>query len=210
MLVLGSQRAGLLLAFTSFMLFVLPAHSALIALDDPVFGLGAVPRDTDNGVEWLALELARDRTFADVSGQFSPLGDFAGWRHANRAELATLFVAGGFALPHSASPSTAAFAAFQQLLGVPIVAAGDSYLVGLYDDTADGVAADVGVANLTIEALVESTVALPDAFPVDLSDGGLGHWLIRPVAVPEPAALGLICSALLLFGVLRGRRGGAR
>ncbi|MGE0483210.1 MAG: hypothetical protein AB7Q81_03630 [Gammaproteobacteria bacterium] len=80
-------------------LFVL-THAALsahaeperfVVIDDPVFGAGAITRDTVSGLDWLDLALTRGYSYAAMKKALAADGRFAGFRHATRDDLVTLW-----------------------------------------------------------------------------------------------------------------------
>lgn len=212
-----SAAAGLYFGLAAIILSVSAAQAALISVVDPIFGVGSVTRDTVNGVEWLDLSKSDWRTYTDVSGQFGPLGDFAGWRHATLADLEILFTAAGYSLPHSATPATAQFNDLMHQLGLTISFGVfnefdyQAYLYGMFDD---GFSIDPGLAFLLIDQSLntstgritnrEDIVFQIDGFPVDDYLTGIGHWLIRDT-IPEPASLVLFGSGVLLLVAVRRR-----
>ena len=81
------------------------ARGALLSIDDPVFGPGALTGDTATGLAWLDITSAGTRSFNDMTGvdgsnEFAPGGAFAGFRYATMAEVKTLWIDAG--IPESA------------------------------------------------------------------------------------------------------------
>ncbi len=79
----------------------------------PLVDQGDTTLDPNSGLEWLDVSLTTNRSFADISLEFGPGGDFEDFRHATTQELVVFFtnagipaVNGGFAVPNA--PSVAA------------------------------------------------------------------------------------------------------
>jgi len=66
--------------------------AVLISVDDPIFGVDSITRDTVTGLDWLDVTASLGRSFHDVNNEFGPGGDFEGWRYAIESELVTLFL----------------------------------------------------------------------------------------------------------------------
>ena len=208
-----SLTAGLYLAVASI---ALSATSAQAVLMDN----GMITLDTDTNLERLDLTESTNRSYNDVAGQFGMGGDFAAWRHATAAELTTLFTNGGFPPPHFNSPATPQMLALINLLGVTLVTPGSisgqlTATVGFYNDDADGPHPGlIGLASLSHNdrtALLfaedhDIAEASPDAVSPANPSQIFGHWLVRTVPIPEPSALILFGSSVVLLGAMRRRR----
>ena len=70
--------------------------AGVVEADDPVFGSGALTRDTDQGLDFLDITFSIGRSFDDVSDEFGPEGDFAGFRYALQSEMISLVNNFGF------------------------------------------------------------------------------------------------------------------
>ena len=78
------------LLFLISLLLPAQAYSAIISINDSVFGIDSVTRDTVSGLDWLDVTLSVNRSYGDVSSQFGVGGDFKGWRYATISDFDNL------------------------------------------------------------------------------------------------------------------------
>lgn len=210
---LTSIAAGLYLAIASIGLSTGPAHATLLGVSDRlgVFG-GAeiVTLDDVNNLEWLDVTESTSRSFDDVAGQFGAGGDFAGWRHATRADLTALFTQAGFAPDFSGAAPDVAFTSFQALLGITLNKKGRLDTRGYYDDSLTGSdPAFVGDVRLeTGTDLSITAIISDDGIGSDRVDGEFGSFLVRSAAseIAEPGSLVLFGLGLAGLGLARRRK----
>jgi hypothetical protein len=184
------------------------AGAALVSVDDPVFGIGAITRDTATGLEWLDVSLSNDRSFLDVAGQFGMGGDFEGFRHATGMELIQLYSNAGIPDIDVFGGSTANLAPVMGLIDlVGHTRSQGEYLetFGLVDDIAfQSLRFSGDLDFLTINsspayaAMVLNGFARSETIAFDF----VGHWLVRPVPVPSSFIL-LTTGLALLGGIIR-------
>jgi hypothetical protein len=168
-----------------------PPIASIEQRDDAVFGPGSITLDTNTGFEWLDVTISADRSFDDVSGQFGAGGDFDGFRHATRGEIAALFENAGV----RGAADYNAGVALQNLLGVTTPGNPTVLTTGLYDDFGTGLEASfVGNATLATGTVMVGNPPVPrpfagtiledDATPSDQTEGlsTHGHWLVRGCA----------------------------
>jgi hypothetical protein len=201
MKILSQLAIGTLLCAT----WQVSAEAALISLDNPTFGVGAITRDTNAGLDWLDVPLSQGRSFTDVAAQFGSGGDFEGFRHATLAELRSLVVDAG--IPDINVIVTGDFTPFTTLIG--LVGATDFQesnpeTLGFVNDPVPltefrrSVYLDFFFLDNTPAYMAQTAASLNQTivFPT------VGHWLVRPVteppaSVPEPNTV----AGLLLVGV---------
>lgn len=200
----GAVALGLTVAFAA------PARALLI-------DQGVTTLDTATNLEWLDLTESTGRSFDDVSGQFGG-GDFAGWRHANAAEVSALFTSQGFAPGYDSSPTTVAMFQLIQLFGeTALLPSGNNVQAaafGLYDDSATGTLPFAGIAVL--EQIYFNSGApgfdrshvVGDNMPTEIALPIYGHWLVRSAAIteiPAPGALAVFAIGLIGMAAMRRR-----
>ncbi len=168
-----------------------PSQATLLSIDDPIFGAGAITRDTGTGLDWLDLTLSTDRSYNDIVGMLAPGGYFAGFRYASLAEIGMLFtdagipVINGVAVPQNFIPVQE----LQELVGVTAIYIGpvwgSSGISG--DSPASGGSHNVAFL-LTYFANSQALAQSAGGHYPDYSlSPERGHWLVRPV--PEPATM---------------------
>ena len=101
------MRSHAVLAVVAVLFFAGAAQATLLELDDSVFGPASITRDTDTGLDWLDVPLSSGRSYDDVSIQFGPGGDFAGFRYAAKAEIRALLQGVGISNISGPPPSAA-------------------------------------------------------------------------------------------------------
>ena len=74
----------------SILLLSMQVNSAIISVDDSVFGTDSVTRDSVSGLDWLDITFTVNRSVADVSGQLGVGGEFEGWWYATGIEFEEL------------------------------------------------------------------------------------------------------------------------
>ncbi|CAA0099181.1 Uncharacterised protein [Halioglobus japonicus] len=83
---------SLLLTIAVSVCHLSPAVAALISIDDPNFGTGALTLDTSTNMTWLDLSITEGMSFNDVSSQLGASGTYSGYRYASPEEVYSLFV----------------------------------------------------------------------------------------------------------------------
>jgi hypothetical protein len=88
----------------------------VVAADDARFGPGSITVDLVTGHQWLDVTRSVNRSIADVSTQFGPDGDFAGFRYATKGEVTTFFQDAGLSIGFNFP--TAPYRVFTGLVGL--------------------------------------------------------------------------------------------
>jgi len=193
-----------------FAISITDAHAALVSVDDPVFGVDSITRDTATGLEWLDVSLTLNRTWNGAESEFATYG----FRHATQIEVGELVANAG--IPGIDTGSSAAnyapITAFQDLV---------SCLAAYYEPTGQDDCTTKGWASTEIAGRAELSWAQRNnatgtAYVIVNSnnkiDGSsldtykhptVGHWMVRTTVVPIPAAAWLFISALGALGLLQ-------
>ena len=182
----------------------------LLSVDDAVHGVDSITRDPNTGLDWLDLTETSNRSFLDIDSQLCAGCEFDGFRHASGAEVFQFFVDAG--IPFIELGSLAANTSpVNNLLN----------LWGTLDATPEllqsfALTADVEFPNFHKVALLQLFFGPPSAggfassVSGDFSDANVsprvGHALVRPVSVPEPATSVLLLSGLAMVGLAMRKR----
>lgn len=166
-------------------------------------GSGHLTFDSASGLEWLDWTLTTDRSFADVSSQFGPSGDFAGFRYATDAEVEFLISSVGAdpeRYPRTVELTTEHYDQLTSLLGETRHLHSTVGLTG----ADEGLPSGIWIRQLSDPpATIEKTVLFFDT--TDFSTT-VGHALVRSaaiVAVPEVGQVtcfGAVAFLLACFG----------
>ena len=179
--------------------------AALISIDDPMFGVGSLTRDTETGIDWLDPTFTTDnpgvvnatgRLTADILANLGVGGDFEGFRLATAVEFAEFLTNAGITYSTgccgtSNAANGVAISAWQTLVGVTQSFSTDG-TKGLLAAGQKGEAFNDGSAFIWANAQL---------------DAG-GHWLVRNVrnsSVPVPATFALLGLGLAGIGYRRKR-----
>ena len=194
------------------------AKAELIAVDDAVFGIGSITRDTGTGLDWLDVTASQQgRSFIDVNSQFGVGGDFEGFHHASLAEVSQFFTNAGlqvglFRIAANALPALNLLS----LWGTTHVNPDNLLSLALTSDPASSgfhftaaLAWCIGCFPMAageaggLAAAPSSTFGESDTRTLN----PLSHALIRetPTPVPEPATSILLLSGLFMVGLAKGK-----
>lgn len=198
------------------------ADAALIGADWLSPGDALMVRDTTTGLEWLKLTETAGLSYAQVSTQFGAGGSFAGLRFATNTEVLALFgdyfgislAAGMFReVPAYLDPGVRLAS---ETLGDgvsggtdPVSGPNANYrLVGFTGNTMlDGSPFALGAVTRWSDTdyyTVKDPLAAWDIYAGDFD--WIGSYLVRPAAVPVPAAAWLLGSGLALLAGFARRK----
>jgi hypothetical protein len=155
--------------------------------------MGTITRDTTQGLDWLDITESVDFSFNDIAGGADGFSA-EGWRHANEAEVCSLFVDLGMTPPcPSPTPSTPTFVFDPSLPGaiaslIGNVSGGSFIRVdGIFDD---GSAADgrTGLAQMLEFSRGAQFFVRNDQFGSFEHLPVVGNFLVRSIPEPETVA----------------------
>lgn len=184
---------GVLAVIFSMSLPVSPLLAELISVDDPIYGLGSITRDTDTGLDWLDVTVTVGRSYNDIFSALGSGGEFEGWRFATVSNIVDLL--GNAGVPtHSTTPGDPDVLPLINQLGV------SGYLHGLHpvsqgffnDDGYGTVLDKPGHFSLLFWTTTDRTeiAVTPDWRDGGFSQPGSGSLLIREtMATPVPSSL---------------------
>ena len=194
------------------------AEGDIIRLNDPNLPQVAdgfnIAKDTSTGMEWLHLSLSTNISFDEILDEFGPGGRFEGFRHATAEELATFYANAGvttialrreefveaverllLALGSTMPEGSLTPDLLGKTQGIyddgDLPNPGRSVLLLYAGDTANG---DDPPAEGKIHIrpnFVEEDFE-PNDGPGALALNRLGHFLVRPHTIPEPASVALV------------------
>jgi hypothetical protein len=185
------------------------AHAAYISISDPKFGNNSITVDTDTGLQWLKVSLSANRTYNDVAGQFEVGGDFAGFRYAPSAEVASLFNA--FGLVSGLAGNTQA--QFMNIFGATTFQESFPEVFGLASISSNGLVPVYGLdfyrdfVNDPLNGEPSYQIILGSTqFNPAYTSPEYGSWLVQPI--PLPPAMVFIATGLACLGLMRTMRMG--
>jgi hypothetical protein len=167
------------------------AQAALVAENDPFFGVGSITRDTETNLDWLDVSLSQGRSFLDVTNELGAGGDFAGFRHASIAEFQTLVLNAGIGNTNSVvTGDLSAFTNLINLVGTTEIQNGYPQTLGFLEEPRDFDTRVNGELDFFFQGSVpaySATTTVLRSQSVDFNN--VGHWLVRPSVVPEPLTI---------------------
>lgn len=198
--------------FVIFLIAILSpaARAALVSIDDPIHGVGAITRDSGTGLEWLDVPLSVNWSFVDITYEFGVGGKFEGFRHATGAELIELYTHAGIPDIDVSNGSSANIGPVTSLIGLvgdTDDQDGNPETFGFVYDTFSGSLRYSGDLDFLLyngspvyAATVFNGFARNENIPLDFA----GHWLVRQV--PIPSSLLLLATGLTVFGGIIRRK----
>lgn len=168
--------------------------------DSTIQGNGSMPtdgfnltRDTATGLDWLDLTLSQGRSHAEIIGEFEAGGRYEGFRYANSSELGTLFYS-SLDLTGFETPAERDLLEAISMFGM--TAAGGSFSEAMGSFYSDDLISTRGEARLFHR--FDFTTATIEPLTSGEGPTAGGHWLVRPIPVPEPHSV----FPVVLFGGL--------
>ena len=203
-----SKLAVVLVAFAS----VSVAQADIIGVDDPVFGIGAITRDTASGLEWLDLTESIGRSYDDVSTQFGVGGDFEGWEYARNDQVEDFFVnaKGSQFVNGDQGPNGDWVLDLIDLLGVTYSATGRgalSFTKTIFEHQGNDHASTVDLFDQNGLKWAYIYAGPPGGIRLDNEHESYGSALVRSIyPVPEPGTLALFGIGLAAMRLSRRRK----
>jgi len=167
------------------------AQAALVAGNDPIFGVGAITSDTQTNLDWLDVSLSQGRSFLDVTNELGAGGDFAGFRHASIAEFQTLVLNAGIGNTNTVvTGDLSAFTNLINLVGTTDIQDGYPQTLGFLYEPPDSGTRVNGELDFFFQgsspAYSATTTVLRSQ---SVAFNNVGHWLVRSSVVPEPLTI---------------------
>lgn len=190
---------GLMTLF--FLFFSVNTYSAIISVDDSVFGVNSITRDTASGIEWLDLTISQGMSYNSVLANLEIGGQFEGWRFATSNEVRVFFFKLGLPSINTALYSTVFeenIANISELLGTTF---GDnnSSEYGVYgyvfDDIDPFTQTSMAVKQANGISVINHT--LPAHKTLNLSH--FGSFLVQNYKVSEPPVITILMFGFLIF-----------
>lgn len=214
----SGKSIGLRLCACLALLSPAAVDAAIISGNDPsivtsglghfVTGTGNITIDEGTGLSWLDLTLSTGLSYNQVTAQFAPGGQFAGYRYATTAEVETFWRNSGIPNPaFKVNESSAAIATLQSLWGVTrdLTSLGQIQSLAItstpypFDPTLVWFGQLINFPNET-----DIAVAPSGGQSRDLADPTRGSALVRSTAAvvvaPEPASLVAWLTIAATFG----------
>lgn len=204
----------LLVGFAGFILLLSFNATAIIISEDDAggFGIDALTRDTDQGLDFLDVTFSSGRSFNDVSGEFGIGGDYEGFRYATLDEVIELannfgvnpaFVAG------NANDINTDIAGLVDLLGATNTGMFNRATVAMTSTSLlPGLQQMVEFLDEFDNSIFQDRISSEPVFAqgVATTSPSVGSYLVRAQPVPEPGTIFLVVvGGAGLFG-LRQRR----
>jgi hypothetical protein len=203
--------------FAGSIIFLSFNATAIIISDDDIggFGVDALTRDTDQGLDFLDVTFSIGRSFNDVSGEFGIGGDFEGFRYASLDEVIGLANNFGVTPPFvggNTSDINTDIAGLVDLLGAtgtnnPVfnrktvamtstsLFPGQQQMVEFLDEFDNTIFQD-RISSEPVFAQGEATVS-----------SSVGSYLVRERPIPEPGTLLLVLAGSAgIFGLRQQRK----
>lgn len=179
--------------------------STILVQGNSRFGSGTVTVDPSTGLQWLDLPLTVNLNYFQMEAQLGPGGTFAGFRHATRAEVETLWTSAGipyFGVGLSGQQMQANYApvvALENLIG--LTRSDDSgFSTGMVSDVNPN-SPDMSLRPMIWTPASGWGMAAVNEWASGSSSVNIGHWLVQPI--PEPSTASLVGLSLVALGLLR-------
>jgi hypothetical protein len=177
------------------LLLVMPVHAAIV-------DLGSFTRDTETNLDWLDLTFTYGMSRNEVQTQF------AGWRYATFDEVEDLF--GKFGQDQYVSFNNMDPVIIRIVDIVTGYFGDNSYVYykqfgGMLAAGEGGIYADYNDVLYTSQMVFDKKILLSAGSP-EFRNPVYGAFLVRPSAVPVPAAFWLFSSAMLGLGAVKRKR----
>jgi hypothetical protein len=185
--------------------------AALVAADDPRYGVGTLTLDTSSGLAWLDLPVSRGYSYLQALAATQPGGAFDGFRFATAQEVVALCTSAGIPGPDwyvESSPAIQPILSLISLVGATSSQDGRPEAHGISGTMFDNgshwaVGLDfwyvTGVPGYGVDGLPGQTpgFAIGDTASLPV----YGNWLVEPIPEPSPWAFGVL--AVLVFWARR-------
>lgn len=181
---------------------------SLESTGDAIFGPNSITRDLNTGLEWLDVDLTTDKSFNEIALLTQPGGTFEGFEIATFDQVAQLYNSAGLSLGTTFDTDSAI--SFIELVG-------QTFSQNQFPEVAGFTSTSTGVSPVSSGQIGLVDFAPTNGVPSYVVGGGLsigttttpvlgiGAWLVRPAAIPEPN-VAPIAALAFLAGAIRHRR----
>ena len=188
-------------------------HAIVFSANDPIFGPGALTRDTHQMLDFLDLTESTNMTYNEVSGEFGGTGVFAGFRHATELEVLGLINNFGFSPGAQVDLSIRGDTGGDQLSEL-VFLLGNPWTSSDFDlRLASGITSNLIFPGTLKQPPTHRRITLVDVVDISANDGvigtnqqfdtvrfdSVGHFLVRTSQaspIPEPTTIFLFGSGL--------------
>ena len=189
-------------------------HAATVVVNDATFGAASVLRDTTNNLEYLRLDLTMGYGYNGIIAETGAGGVFDSWGVASEANMLSLGASAGIINGSTDTAQVNLVESMRDWFCPTSTCVNTStthiYARGLVSDA--GPDYDSGAPSLLAFSMGRRLNVTPNEVDFRISGfGGYDHtneeiWMVRPSAVPLPAAVWLFGSGLIgLAGIARRR-----
>ena len=183
--------------------------AAIVSIDDPVFGPGALTRDTETNLDWLDLTLSTGYTWSEISSLTQAGGLFEGFVFADGSKIEQFWEDAGIDTTQFGQGLSASLyqpvSDLAALLGITYQLPDDPQIYSMgFSTTFDPVSGNPAIYGLrAIESTGTASIFLRYNRDTNTAENYIGGYLYRPVPIPH--AIWLLATGLIAILAFRKR-----